>query len=623
MANERKQIMDLAEKMYISLLEKTAKRFYNDSLYVVSDVVGYECTRIEELFRPLWGIAPLLNEREMYIKVDEKRVKVTDFITDVILKGTSPDSPLRFDRFVNDKYTFSNQAVTEIAAYLVTVYFAKDKLWDNLTDAQREQISSFILKWSIYAMNHSWPNNHYWYPIICMEILERLGYDCSEGKESKEQGYKNLEALYLDNGWYMDGCFGRFDYYHAWAHHTYTLLWILIADKNAPGYKEKAETYKKRSEEYIKFYSHQFDSDGGMAAYGRSLSYRFAAVSIFGLAAAVGCDIDYSMAKSVVTKNIKYFFENSIEQDDKTFPVGYLYSAPGFGEGYASEGASACYTQGLMCLYADENNPLWSSDMGVLPIEEGNYKIKPPLKSVNIVVSGDDKTNGVTIFNNSIHYYQDEVFGHTFNDMSGFYGKFCYNSRSGYGISTRDLVAADNMISLVTPDGRMFSERSEIVNLGDEEGVLISSHTPYSNDANTIIKSYVIPLDNGYHVRVHDLTLSQPYKVVEGGFSVGLTDDGYTMECSTLKYKNYLSYINVTGVEGGYSQGLIQPGMHLLKPQARYPKFESKVLGEGRYFYAITVGFSTNGKLENGPEVKIEGNKVTVKQGETVKEIIL
>ena len=623
MISARTEIMNLAEKMYISLLEKTAKRFYNDSLYVVSDVVGYECTRIEELFRPLWGIAPLLNEREMYINIENKKVKVTDFISDVILRGTSPSDPLRFDRFVNDKYTFSNQAVTEIAAYLVTVYFAKDKLWDNLTDAQREQISSFILKWSIYAMNHSWPNNHYWYPIICMEILERLGYDCSEGYEAKEQGYKNLEALYLDNGWYMDGCFGRFDYYHAWAHHTYTLLWILIADKNAPGYKEKAETYKKRSEEYIKFYSHQFDSNGGMAAYGRSLSYRFAAVSIFGLAAAVGCDIDYSMAKSIVTKNIKYFFENSIEQDDKTFPVGYLYSAPGFGEGYASEGASACYTQGFMCLYADENNPLWSSDMGTLPIQEGNYKIKPALKSVNIVVSGDDKTNGVTIFNNSIHYYQDEVFGHTFNDMSGFYGKFCYNSRSGYGISTRDLVAGDNMISLVTPDGRMFSERSEIVNLGDENGVLISSHKPFSNDTDTIIKSYVIPLDNGFHVRVHDITLSQPYKVVEGGFSVGLTDDGYTLEGSALKYKNYLSYINVTGVEGGYSQGLIQPGMHLLKPQARYPKFESKVLNKGRYFYAIIVGFSTNGKLENEPEVKLSGNKVTVKQGETVKEIIL
>ena len=39
-------------------------------------------------------------------------------------------------------------------------------------------------------------------------------------------------------------------------------------------YISAAEEYKKRSSEFLNFFIHYFDSDGGMAAYGRSIGYR-------------------------------------------------------------------------------------------------------------------------------------------------------------------------------------------------------------------------------------------------------------------------------------------------------------------------------------------------------------
>ncbi len=622
---KRQEIMELAEKMYVPLMTKVANRFFNNEPYTVSDTVGYECTRLEELFRPLWGISALINERDIVISTSRGDFPLPELINKIFLEGTAPDSPLRFDRNATDVYGFANQATTEIAAYLVTVLFAKEKLWDPMNEKEKKQISDFIIKWATIAMNHSWPNNHYWYPIICIEILKRLGFKNTEASEAIEAGYKELDKLYVDKGWYTDGVFGRFDFYHAWAHHTYSLLWILIADKNAPGYEKRAAEYKKRSEEYIKFYCHFFDSDGSMAAYGRSLSYRFAAVSIFGLAAAVNCDIDYPQARTIISKNINYFFNNSIPRSDNTFPVGYLYEADGFGESYASEGASCCYSQGFMCLLAGDDHPLWNSANGEesVPVERGDFKVKAPLKGVNILLSGENDVNGVTLYNNSIHYYQDKFFSHRFNDMSNFYSKFAYNSRSGFGISTHDLISNDNMFTLMTTDGRMQSERSGFEDLGEKDGVLISRHTPFSNDKETTVTTYLCPLDGGWHIRIHKIELSMPYIVCEGGFSIGFTDDSYKFDNGTLIYNKFVSKIIASGIDGNYRKGTICPGMHLLKPQAAYPKFISKPLEKGTYTLVLKVGFTSCDNLKAEPEAILNGNTVKIITDSQEKTIII
>ncbi len=625
MLKNRKDLLDTAEKMYISLMERVAHRYYTDEQYVVTDAVGFEVTKIEDIFRPMWGIAPVLKERDPEINVLGKKMKITDFITDVMLSGTAPDSPKRFDRNVTEfnQYGFANQAITELAAYLLTVYFDREKLWDALPSNKREQIASWITKWAVCALKHSWPNNHYWYPIICIEMLTQLGCDCGDVEADMRYGYDFLETLYYDKGWYSDGELGRFDYYEAWAHHTYTLLWSLIADKTKPGYEEKCAKYRARSTEFLKFFSHYFDSDGGMCAYGRSIGYRFAAITPFALAALTGCDIDLGQAKNIVLKNISYFFDNSIPTRDGCFPCGYLYESTGFVEGYATDGAISCYTEGLMTLLIPEEHGFWTSEINPLPIELGDYKIKSPLNGLEIMICGEDKKNGVTLFNNSLHYYQKGA-SHRFNDMASYYSKFCYNSRAGFGISTADLVSSENMISICTSDGTLVSHRKKINDMAYDDGVFSSSHTPFSNDAKTTVKTYLIPLSGGWHARVHKVALSQKYSILEGGFSVGLTDDGYTVNENRITYGDKISEIwVVSNTETSYTTSKIQPGMHLLKPQALYPCYKTPVLDAGEYIFAASVCFVTDGSIENRPEITIKENTVIINQGENEKVIEL
>ncbi len=623
MITSRQELLNAAEKMYVSLFETVARRYENREQFVVSDMVGYEVTAIEELFRPLWGIAPLLKEKDLAFTLLGKKVKAVDFINKVILEGIDESGNRRFDRNVTDynRIGFANQAVTELAAYLVTVYFAKEKIWDVLPKSKQDSIAKWIYKWSLIAINDSWPNNHYWYPVFCIELLRRLGYPCAEADAPLAAAYNELEKLYIGNGWYYDGKLGRFDYYEAWAHQTYTLLWILIADKSAPDYQERAERYKKRCEEFINFYVNFFDSNGGMAAFGRSLSYRFAAVSNFGLAAKCGCDINLRLAKNIILKNIAYFLEGSIPSPDGMLHCGYLYESPCFAECYATDGASACYTEGFMCLLCDESHPLWTAEAAPMPVEKGDYLIKCPNDKIGIVLAGENDFGGVTLYNNSMHYYQDEFFGHTFNDMSGYYGKFCYNSRAGFAISTRDNTATDNMISLVTPNGRMTSERSEIITISTSENLLVSRQIPFSNDEETEIKSYVVPLSGGWHVRIHKVRLSRPYIIKEGGFTIGTNNDDYKALGNSVKNGNAESLIEAIFQDNvNYSPYGTHPGMHLLNPQAIYPAYTTGVLQKGEYIIGCKVLYTSTGNRGEAPQVAINNNKVTVSQsGKTVE----
>ena len=625
MLHSREELFALTKDYYKKLIERTANRYEENHIPVIVDRVGYECTRLEEIFRPMWGIAPLLHDKDFEIRIGEKTMHVCEFITKVICEGTAKDSPRRFDRHVppTQAIDFANQCITEIAAYLITVHFARDVLWDTLEKHVRDNIARWIHNQAMIALTHSWPNNHWWYPIFSIEILKELGYYDPASEPYLKKGYDALEALYVGHGWYCDGKdFGRFDYYEVWAHHAYTLLWILIADKNAEGYAEKCEKYRRRSEEFLHFFAHYFDVDGSVPAYGRSLSYRFANVSAFGLAAVAGCDIDMGLAKSIILRNIDYFFTKSIPTEDGCFPCGYLYASERFAESYASDGATSCYTEGFMCLLAGEEHSLWRSEAKPLLIERGDYAVECETEGLDILVQAEKNFGGVTLFNNAIHYFQKA--NPAFNDMAGYYSKFCYNSRAGFSISTRDKAGFDNMISLSTRDASMESLRTKIYTVSSASDLQVSYHYPFANDPESVIKTWVLPLSQGYHVRIHKVSLGREYRVSEGGFCIGVTDDNVQFEQSKITYGNTVSSIEVVSdVPVKLSSRPAHPGMHNLSPLAYYPVWRTEPLARGEYLFVSTVFFSTKEMPQSKPEIAIEGNAVTVRFGDFKKTVTL
>ena len=224
MNSNKNRLIEYAKELCLPALKKGIESFNTDKIFLVTDHVGYSVTLLEELLRPLWGISPLLNSEGAYAPLCAE-------LRGIILKGTDEKSGKCFSRFVKkgDEESFANQVITEFAGYMLAVVFAKEVLWDPYSEEEKNQVASFIKKWSVIALKYSWPNNHYWFPMLSIIALEKIGIDCSEMWEEMQKGFSVLDKMYISDGWYKDGEFGRFDYYLAWSHHVYPALWYYLS----------------------------------------------------------------------------------------------------------------------------------------------------------------------------------------------------------------------------------------------------------------------------------------------------------------------------------------------------------------------------------------------------------
>ena len=610
---DREYLSDVAKRILLPSLTDAAGRFFSREDYIITDQVGYILTEMEALLRPLWGIAPLLKQEELSVTVNGMTVPVGKLYREIMLLGTDPESDLLFSRFADrDKNGFANQSITEIAAYCVALCLAPEILWDPYTDEEKETVGNWIREWSVYALENSWENNHFWFPIISVTALERLGVDCGDVTETLERALSFLDGMYIGGGWYQDGCFGRFDYYLAWSHHIYPLLWSMIA-RDTRFYDEKrAAEYARRCEAFVPYYLRYFDSDGSCPPMGRSLSYRFAESAVFAAAALAGCEIPFGAARRALIKNVSYF-DNEHNINGGIMKPGYLYPSPALAESYTSEGGSLWCAKTFLALCMDEDHPFWTASEEELPVEKGDYTVYPAAEQINMPLSADSRS-GVTIYNNTSHYHQG-VFGHSFNDMASFYSKFAYNSRSGFGISTPDRTSLDNMIALVTPDRSMVSHRRAIVDLGRDGNVLFSRHTPFANDPGSTVETRVIILGGSLHVRAHKITLSSTYAVREGGFSVPVRDDDFRQEGNRVTYGHLTSVIKtVASCVFTNRVEFHTPERHLLAPQSVYPVYETGDLAPGVYYTASVFYFGDKDFTEL-PDISLDGSILTVTYG--------
>ena len=604
------------------MLERAAERRLSRRPCEVVDTIGYVPTQLEELFRPFWGITPLLSDGEkITIRVLGKETDVCAWLKDVLVSGTDPSSEFYWD--TNAEYVgvhmFNFQNITEIAGLLVGMFFAREQTWELLSDGEKQRVADYIYGASKELCVNIAANNHIWFPLLCILVLKRFGFVYPDTDKFLREGIDALDTMYIGNGWYSDGAFGRIDYYEAWSMHTYPLLWCLIAHDSFEGYAEQRQKYLERTEIFLRDYVKFFDVSGAYPPFGRSLSYRFAAAAPFALAPVAGVNFDVSIAKTVTLRCISYFEENVLTAEDNSLTPGYLYNSPSVVENYTSSGGAYWATKSFLCLLLPEGHPFWTSEESALPIETGAYITKPSEPSLNFAVMGDT-SSGVTVLNNHFQYYQNGIYCNPFNDMASYYNKFAYNSRSGFAISTRDNTSADNMICLSTKDNSMTSHRWGFTDMGEENGFMVSEHTPFSNDAGTVIRTWLRPLTNGWHLRVHRVTLSQEYRVREGGYSVGLWDDYRESQKETNGFsiwnKKLISHLfTVSDVPICFEERRPQPGMHLLAPFAAYPLYRTELLKKGSYLFASVVGIHDAPYDLPLPTISKNGGNITVSIG--------
>lgn len=612
----RNEIKQYALDICLPMLEAAAERRLSCRSYEVADYLGYTSTMLEECLRPFWGLAPILRDTELYMNVSGERIAVGEWLRRVLVEGTDPENELWFDKYreCNNGFWHDFQNVTEFAGALIACFFAREATWDRFTPAEQRQVADYLANACIPLCEHAASNNHIWFPLFCLLILKKLGYSYPRTDELIEDGLERLEAMYVGNGWYCDGAFGRVDYYVAWSMHAYPMLWCLIEDESYPRYAERRAVYLERVDAFLADYCHFFEANGAHPPFGRSLAYRFAASCVFPLAILAGASFDPSLSGEITRRNIAYFKENTRVGKDNILPPGYLYNAPSFVEYYTSSGGAYWASKTFMCLLLPEDHDFWKS--AVLPIEKGDYIVSPKESRLNLAVAGDG-ASGVTVYNNVFQYQKNGAYANRFNDMAAYYGKFCYNSRAGFAVSTRDLTASDSMLSLITPDGSMMSHRWSFVDLGRDGDVMISEHVPFSNDPETTVRTWLLPLDGSLNVRVHRVVLSREYSVREGGYAIGLDSDYRDKREENRAFSSFSEKLTsvvktVATVATRYSTEMPQPGCFSSAPRAVYPLYETDVLEAGEYIFASAFAVLDVGATYELPSLELNGDKVNV-----------
>ena len=616
--NTRSEIARYAQRTCIAALEQAAARRVSGAVPEVIDHVGYGPTMLEEALRPFWGLAPLMRDGvDLRMQVGGHSVPVGEWLRGVLVDGVTPGTPGYWDaqRDAAGAFMLDFQNITEVAGLMVGMYFAPQQTWALLTPDEQRRVADWIYGACRPLCAHIAGNNHIWFPLLCLLVLQRFGYTFPETDAWLAEGLAKLDEMYISNGWYADGDFGRFDYYEAWSMHTYPLLWCLIADESTPGYAARRAVYLHRTERFLQDYVCFFDVHGAHVPFGRSLAYRFAASCVFPLAVLAGAEIDPALAKTVTVRNISYFADRVQCRTPNLLPPGYLYEAPALVENYTSDGGAYWCAKTFLCLLMDESHPFWASEPVPLPADGAPYMMRPADPQIHLTVTGD-AAHGVTLLNNVCQYYQHGRYCNPFNDMAGYYCKFAYNSLAGFALSTRDCTACDNMISLTTPDESMHSHRWGFTDLGEADGWMASVHTPFGNDPATVIHTWMRPLHGSVHVRVHRIVLRQPYRVTEGGYPVPMWDDRRTYGGDDRLYfvAAHGLYSRIAAAATFPLQCMMvsaQPGMHLLAPRAVIPAYGSAVLTPGVYWAAVVCGVSEDG-AETLPTVRIADGAVTV-----------
>lgn len=615
-----------ARALCLPAVERAALRRAQGRPGLVLDRAGFACSELENLCRPLMGLAPVAREETLYLSDGKDTLPLWQWWSEMLAQGLDDDGPLPFERgraSMGDHF-FYNQSITEISCMLVFTYLARDAFWDKLPREKRDLLGGRLLTWARRALADSWQNNHLWFPILTLVVLNRLGYRADDYESSITQALKTLDRMYIGDGWYQDGEFGRFDYYVAWSLHLYPLWWCVLEQETFPDYARRKAEYLRRTEAFLPHYLHWFDDQGLNVMFGRSLSYRFAAVSLFPAAAMAGCRFPWGAARRLMFDNIAAHLRLCGLEDGGILPPGVGYDCPAVVESYTSDGGAYWCAKTFLALFLPDDHPFWQDPAEPYPAQKGAFAVRPAHPRVHLLFAGGED-DGVTLYNNTANYLQNGHFQHPFNDMAGYYSKFAYNSRCGFALSCRDLAAYDSMISLQTEDGILQSHRLGFTDLGEQDGVWYSVHTPFSNDPDTVIATALLPVHGSTHVRVHRVHLARPYHICEGGFALPFTEDNFTLQqgekglavVCTPQQQSAQRILSAPACTQHLE--MPKPGHHLYAPMSGYPAACTGLLPAGDYLFAAAYAMGPHCQEQLlALEYTVEQDKVCVcVQGKT------
>ncbi|TDN37564.1 DUF2264 domain-containing protein [Hymenobacter sp. UV11] len=305
--------------------------------------------KLEGLCRTLFMAAPLLKENPGLVL---NGVKVGDYYRHQLALLVDPASP----SFIQPRAATGgpSQNLVEFGGLSVALFAAPEILWDPLPKETKDKLAATMLS---YGDGPTVPQNWRYFNIFILSFYQSRGYAVNE-KLLEEYLQKQL-THYKGAGWYDDA--PTFDYYSMWAFQMYGRLW-----SHYYGQAHYPQVAAQLAENFALLkdnYPYQFGRDGNMLMWGRSITYRFAAVVPFplmGLAPTVP-GTNFGWMRRIASGALLQFLQNPDFLQDNIPTLGFYGPFDPAVQAYSCRGSVFWMAKAFLGLLVPADNPFWTA----------------------------------------------------------------------------------------------------------------------------------------------------------------------------------------------------------------------------------------------------------------------
>jgi hypothetical protein len=342
---------------------------------------GYSVSGLEGFARtaPLFA-AWLYSDRprEIHDSQTGKRYDLVTVLQRGLLAGTDRSSP----NYWGDIHD-NDQRIVEAADIARVLWLTRDKIWSNLDETRKQQISTWLLQAKTARI--SFDSNWLLFPVVIEAFLKNVGYLA----EFDRRNFDKFKTNYLQDGWFRDGQDGNVDYYNAWGI-SYDIYWIHLFDSSFD-----AEFIQDTLTESGALTAHLI-SPRGIPVMGRSICYRTGIPSAVLIGSRVApAVVSPGLARRALDATWDYFVDHGVLRDG-TLTMGYLDSDPRIVDVYSGAGSCHWGLRSLTLAFMNSpSNAFWTSAAQLLPVETSDYRLDLP--KLGWTVQGNRGTQDIEI----------------------------------------------------------------------------------------------------------------------------------------------------------------------------------------------------------------------------------
>ncbi len=505
---------------------------------------------LEGVARMLWGAVPLA--------ADEPELLVS--LRDAVVNGVDPEHPAYWGT-----PTDFNQRCVEMSAVAFAIVEQETLFFRELPELTKRH----LVKWLQSATYIQIPNNNWhFFRILILMALRHIGavFDADVLKRD----LREIDSMYLGEGWYRDGRSGCTDYYNPFAFHYYGLVfarWVnLVADFHTPWLIENGQLFIHRAALFAKSFSVWTDQDGASIAYGRSMTYRFAGAGVWSELACYSTslsNVGLSVAdmKTLWTKTLAWWGTQPIISDG-LLSIGYRYPNLIASEIYNSPMSPLLTLKGFAALRLAENHPFWQAETNNclqqddLICLEKNRQITVRHQGASYLLSG--APSAAELRNSHDKYL-----------------KFAYSSAHGFGVEAVRWIEqgfiGDNVMACQHPMSGEWHFRREFLSSELVDGRLITMWQPFADVSVTTTQWF----EDGREWREHRIESQTAFEFILSGYAVDAwvkcIGTPAEMETALIHGSQYVSGLKLVSGEGKHSVMPCAPNTNLLFAQAAVP----------------------------------------------------